>query len=147
MIASWLIWSLIAALALTCYNTLFRMASTANVFLFLMVANGVAFLSYFAIGHFVHRQNETISQMTDSKVILIAIATSIAIVAVEISIFCMLKSGSSGLSLGFPTMNILTLLFTLGIGLMFFKENISWQNGFGIVFGLLSVWLLAYKKV
>ena len=140
----WLVWSIVAAIGLACYNTLFRLASTTNIFLFLMIANGVAFISYFAIGRFVHRQAETIQ--IDNKLIVIGIATGIAIVVIEVAILFMLKSGPSALSLGFPTLNIVTLLLTLAAGILFFKESISWQNGIGVAFGLLSVWLLAYKK-
>ena len=140
---NWLIWSVTAAFALTCYNALFRLASAANIFAFLMIANGVAFAGYFVIGHFFHKQNDL---GFDNKIILCGILTGLVIVGIELSILAMLKNGASGVTLGYPVLNIVTLILTFAVGILFFKEKIIWQNALGIAFGLLSVWLLAYKK-
>jgi len=141
MPAAWICYAVISALALTAYNLVFRLAGNVPVLMFLAIANGIGLLIYGVALLF----NKSQIVMQDSKTLILAVIVGIMIAASEISLFFMMRHSESGLSIGIPLMNILSLVITALVGWLAFREQLNWQNGLGIALGLLSVWLLTYK--
>ncbi len=139
----WICYAVISALALTGYNLAFRLAGNIPVLMFLAIANGVGLLIY-AISLLFNKSQMAI--VPDGKTLVLAVIVGLMIAASEIALFLMMKSSENGLSIGIPLMNIVSLLVTALVGWLAFREQLSWQGGLGIAFGLISVWLLTYKS-
>lgn len=139
----WIFWGLLMALCLTVYNVLFRLAGNVNPFLFLAIANAVGLICY-AVSYFMTKDQIELN-FTD-KTWLWAVLVGLMIVGSEVGLFFMLKNSNAGLSLGCSAVYVLNIFLTALIGILAFKEQITWQNALGIAFGLLSVWLLTYKQ-
>jgi multidrug transporter EmrE-like cation transporter len=49
------------------------------------------------------------------------------------------------ISIIYPLLKILSIILVIIIGVIFFKDTISIKKGFGILFGLISIFLLLTK--
>ena len=137
----WIVYAVISALALAGYNIAFRMVGNIPVLTFLAIANGIGFLVYCI--SLIFYKTQIVPQ--NSQTLVLAAVVGLMIAASEISLFLMFRSSDNGMSIGIPLVNIVSLMVSALIGVLAFREQITFQNGLGIAFGLISVWLLTYK--
>lgn len=69
------------------------------------------------------------------------LAVGIAIVGIEIGFLLAYRAGWN-ISLGAVTSNVTVTLLLLPIGILFFKEHLSWEKITGIVLCMVGLWLI-----
>ncbi len=140
---SWLPFALMSIAGIAAYGISMKaMNNSINPFLFSAIMNGAGCL-FSAVMIFLPVAR-TGPLLQNKIAIYVALGCGVATVLIDVGYFLMMRS-SNGLTIGAPFVGVVNIIIMTLAGYFIFREQLTWQSGLGIAFGLISVWLLTYK--
>lgn len=138
---NWLVFAIFSILGLTSYRIIIKIVGSESMpYIYMVLVSFFCLIGWFLIAL---REGAFLSQLKTlspgSFIVIFSLAISFLIAD-----FCLIKAYILGAPLSIMTILLgLSMIFTVIVGVLLFKETINWLQVIGIVFGLASFIILS----